>query len=140
MATIADQLLAALDSLDESPRFCVSGSLAPVLPRLDVKGVGPVVGPVSPATAQQLLEHATQAPCGRADETIVDTSVRRVWQIEPNQCTIHNPDWDALIAGIVDTVKREFGIKGTVNAHLYKLLVYEKGSFFAPHRDTEKVA
>src|SRR5262249_51298934 len=32
----------------------------------------------------------------------------------------------------------EFGIRQKVTPHLYKLLVYEKGSFFAPHRDTEK--
>src|SRR5207237_1120219 len=69
----------------------------------------------------------------------VDTGVRRVWQIEPKQFALHNPDWDGLLQGIVDRVQIEFGIKGSVQADLYKLLIYEKGSFFAPHRDTEKV-
>jgi hypothetical protein len=39
---------------------------------------------------------------------------------------------------VATTVKSEFGIKQNVTAALYKLLIYEKGSFFVPHRDTEK--
>ena len=31
-----------------------------------------------------------------------------------------------------------FSEKGTIEAHLYKLLVYEKGGFFKTHRDNEK--
>jgi hypothetical protein len=114
MAEVATQLLRALDSLDESPRFCVSGSEAPVLPGLEVTGVGPVGVPVSPDAARQLIEQASQAPYGRGEETIVDTDVRRVWQIEPKQLAIHNPQWDELLANIVGKVKAEFGIKGQV--------------------------
>jgi hypothetical protein len=139
MAAVAEELLEALDSLGESAAFCVSGSEEPILPGLEVQGVGPVGVPVSPAAARQLIEHATQAPYGRGEETIVDTDVRRVWQIEPNQFTLRNPQWQALVEGILDKVKAEFGIKGRVTASLYKLLIYEKGNFFAPHRDTEKV-
>ena len=43
------------------------------------------------------------------------------------------------MASVVDAVKRDLGIRGKVTAELYKLLVYEKGSFFKPHRDTEKI-
>src|SRR5947208_639746 len=109
MAEVATQLLAVLDSLDESAHFCTSGSLAPVLPGLDVEGVGPVGIPVSPSAARQLIERASPAPYGRGEETIVDTDVRRVWQIEPKQFSIGNPEWDALVSGMVDHVKKEFG-------------------------------
>ena len=51
MAEAADQLLKALNSLDESPQFCVSGSVPPVLPGLDVAGVGPVGVPISPTSS-----------------------------------------------------------------------------------------
>ncbi len=44
------------------------------------------------------------------------------------------------MATIVAAAKREFGIHQKVSATLYKLLVYEKGSFFAPHRDSEKAS
>jgi 2-oxoglutarate-Fe(II)-dependent oxygenase superfamily protein len=34
---------------------------------------------------------------------------------------------------------RRLGVTGSVTAALYKLLIYDKGSFFVSHRDTEKV-
>ncbi len=87
-----------------------------------------------------MIAKATQAPYGRGEATIVDTDVRRVWQIEPSQFTLRNSEWQTFVATIVDAAKRDFGIHQKVNATLYKLLVYEKGSFFAPHRDSEKAS
>ncbi len=109
------------------------------MPGLEVDGIGDVGLPIGPVQAQQLIQQAVQAPYGRGEETIVDTDVRRVWQIEPKQFSIHNPAWDALIAEMVDTVKGEFGIDQRVDWDLCKLLIYEAGSFFAPHWDSEKV-
>jgi len=111
MGKVADQLLKALDSLDESPQFCVSGSVAPVLPGLEIAGAGGVGVPISPATARQLIEHASQAPYGRGEETIVDPDVRRVWQIEPKTSLSIIRNGMPLLVGILATVKSEFGIK-----------------------------
>ncbi len=139
MPEVSDQLLEVLASLDEASQFCTSGSLASILPGLEVQGVGEVGLPIGPAAARQLIQQAAPAPYGRGEETIVDLEVRRVWQIEPKHCAIHNPNWDTFISDIVETVKQEFGIDKRVTWDLYKLLIYEKGSFFAPHRDSEKV-
>lgn len=127
-----------LESLGESAQFATSGSMAPVLPGLEVNGIGTIGTPVSAADAKRLIAKATQAPYGRGEQTIVDTNVRRVWQIEPSEFRLENPEWEDHIAAIVEAVKNDFGIQQKVNAELYKLLVYEPGSFFAPHRDTEK--
>ena len=127
-----------LNALGESSQFVTSGGMAPVLPGLEVKGVGPIGFPVTPEDAQRLIAKATQAPYGRGEATIVDTDVRRVWQVEPSQFTLRNSEWQTFVATIVDAAKREFGVHQKVSATLYKLLVYEKGSFFAPHRDSEK--
>jgi hypothetical protein len=127
-----------LDSLGESAQFATSGSLTPVIPGLEVEGAGPIRIPVAAADAKRLIARAVQAPYGRGERTIVDTDVRRVWQIEPSQITLRNAAWKDHVAAIVDAVRDEFGIRQKVTPHLYKLLVYEKGSFFAPHRDTEK--
>jgi 2OG-Fe(II) oxygenase superfamily len=140
MAAVASQLGKVLESLGDSAQFCTAGSLTPVLPGLEVKGVGNVGMPISAADARRLIEQASPAPYGRGEETIVDTKVRRVWQIEPRQFTLANTAWDAFVDGIVDTARKEFGIRKKVQHELYKLLIYEKGSFFAPHRDTEKIA
>jgi 2OG-Fe(II) oxygenase superfamily len=127
-----------LASLGESSQFVTSASVSPVLPGLEVKGVGSIGSPASAADAKRLIAAATHAPYGRGEETIVDTKVRRVWQIEPARITFRNPEWGAQITSFVDSVKHDFSITDRVIPDLYKLLIYDKGSFFAPHRDSEK--
>jgi hypothetical protein len=139
MSPIISQLLKVLESLGESSQFCCSGSIAPVLPGLELEAIGDVGVPISQADAKRLIERASQAPYGRGEETIVDTDVRRVWQLEPRQFSIHNSAWSGFIDGIVELVRKEFGIRKKVQHELYKMLIYEKGSFFSPHRDTEKI-
>lgn len=138
MDKIATELLQVLSGLGESAAFYATGTAGVVLPGLDVEGVGDIGVPVSAADAKRLIAAAAQAPYGRGEQTIVDTKVRRVWQLEPDQFALRNAEWKSCVALIVDAVRREFGIAQKVDAQLYKLLVYEKGSFFAPHRDTEK--
>ncbi len=132
------QLLNALGDLSESIAFCASGTCPLVLPGLTVAGVGEIALPISMADAQSLIKHSHQAPYGRGEATIVDTGVRRVWQLEPDRFRLENPKWQSFVGDVAASVKSEFGIKQEVTADLYKLLVYEKGSFFVPHRDTEK--
>ena len=138
MAETRKALEELLSRLGESAAFAACGKVTPVLPGLEVQGVGPIGFPLTAADASRLIAEATQAPYGRGEETIVDVDVRRVWQIEPGKFSVRNHQWDAHIAEMVDAVKTEFGIRRKVKAELYKLLVYEKGSFFASHRDSEK--
>jgi predicted 2-oxoglutarate/Fe(II)-dependent dioxygenase YbiX len=138
MASVLNQLDKILESLSESVQFAAAGELAPVLPGLEVAGVGNIGIPITATAAQRLIEQASQAPYGRGEETLVDTHVRRVWQLEPRQFTLHNSAWAPFVDGIVETVRKEFGIRKNVQHELYKLLIYEQGSFFAPHRDSEK--
>ena len=138
MADARKSLETLLKKLGESSQFVSFGSLPPMLPGLEVNDVGTVGSPISAVDAKRLIAKATQAPYGRGEQTIVDTNVRRVWQIEPAEFRLENSEWDAQVAAIVNRVKEDFGIQQKVKADLYKLLIYEPGSFFAPHRDTEK--
>src|ERR1700677_981712 len=131
-----EQLLAGLG---EAARFESVGQVPAVLPGLEVQGLGSIGVPVAPADAKRIIGKASQAPYGLSEATIVDTEVRRVWQLEPSQFELRNAAWSEALANVVDMVKRDLGIRGKVNAKLYKLLMYEKGSFFKPHRDTEKI-
>lgn len=139
MSQLTTQLWKVLESLGESSRFCTAGGLPAVLPGLEVEGIGNMGVPVSAADARRLIKLASQAPYGRGDETIVDTNVRRVWQVEPRQFALRNTAWGDFVDGVVAAVRKEFGISKEIQPELYKLLVYEKGGFFAPHRDTEKI-
>ena len=137
---ISEQLLRVLKTIDRPGSFCVSGGGPTVLPGLDVSGLGPVGLPLTAAQADALKAHCRQAPYGKGEQTVVDTKVRRVWQIEPDKFALTNPDWPTYLAETVRTVQRELGLdKQKLEAHLYSLLLYEKGSFFLPHRDGEKL-
>lgn len=138
MDDLKQQLEALLQELGESAAFVTHGTLPPVLPGLEVEGAGSIGLPVSAEDARRLIMAADQAPYGRGTETIVDTDVRRVWQLEPSGFSLRNPGWQTHVDEIVQAVAQRFAITGDVRSELYKLLVYEAGSFFAPHRDTEK--
>lgn len=127
-----------LAPLGDSCEFAACGTLPPVLPGLEVAGAGPIGLPITAEEARRLIAAADQAPYGRGAETVVDTDVRRVWQVEPSRFSVRNPGWEAQVEEIVEAVKERFAIEGKIRRELYKLLVYEAGSFFAPHRDTEK--
>lgn len=132
------QLLTTLEKLKTSGRFCCRASRPAILPGLEVSTVGKISFPIPPAQARAMIACAAQAPYGRGEETIVDTDVRRVWQLEPAWFTLKSQAWDGLVSELVESVKRDLTISGPVRPQLYKLLIYESGSFFAPHRDTEK--
>jgi len=138
MVEVRQSLLDLLAGLDEASRFASVGQVPTVLPGLEVKGLGSIGVPVAPADAKRIIGKASQAPYGRGEATVVDTDVRRVWQLEPSQFALRNDAWGEAMAGVVDAVRKDLGIRGKVSAELYKLLVYEKGCFFKPHRDSEK--
>lgn len=90
------------------------------------------------AQARGLIELAERAPYGRGGETLVDPAVRKVWQIAAPRVAI-GARWQRTVDAIVADAMHGLGVSGSVRAELYKLLVYDVGSFFVEHRDTEKV-
>ncbi len=58
----------------------------------------------------------------------------------PARFNLTNPKWNELVSTITDETRVALGLEGSkLAARLYKLLVYEKGSFFLSHRDGEKL-
>ena len=111
----------------------------PCLPGLDVEGAGVLPLPLNEETAYKLAGVAVQAPHGRGTETVVDTAVRNTLQVDADLVTLRNPQWDDALDKQVAIVAEELGVnKSSVRAELYKLLLYEPGSFFKRHKDTEK--
>ncbi|WP_130472675.1 2OG-Fe(II) oxygenase [Candidatus Magnetaquicoccus inordinatus] len=118
--------------------FCTSGTVEIFTPLLDVEGVGPVAIPCLPLQMEQLITASAPAPYGRGEQTLVDTQVRRTWQIDADRVRLQGCHWDKTLESLVARVTEGLGVEGAVVAELYKLLVYDEGSFFTTHRDTEK--
>lgn len=141
MATqVEQQLLKALGEIDRPGTYCTSGLMPSMLPGLEVAGVGSVALPLGARQAATLKKQAHQAPYGKGTKTVVDTDVRRVWEIDADKITLSNTEWPAALAQVLRQVQSELGLeRQKLEAHLYKLLLYEKGSFFLAHRDGEKL-
>ncbi|MEE8130485.1 MAG: 2OG-Fe(II) oxygenase [Vicinamibacterales bacterium] len=131
----------ALAGVERPGDFYVAGRLELPMPTVKVDGVGILSFPVPPFQVEQLIEHATRAPYGRGTRTVVDTGVRQVWQVAASHASVGGKSWRRSFTTILSTVARGLGCEGAnVAAELYKLLIYDPGGRFKPHRDTEKSA
>lgn len=139
MSSIGAALLNCLHSIERPGDFCAGGTREIFMPTIDVDGVGRIAFPLLPVQAEQLVASAEAAPYGRGEETVVDRDVRRTWQIDPAKIRIAGRHWDQTLAQLVAEVALGLGVNEAVAADFYKLLIYDAGSFFVDHRDTEKV-
>jgi len=140
MSSIAAALLDCLRSVERPGDFCVGGLREIFMPAIDVEGVGRIAFPLPEAQAERLVAVAEAAPHGRGEETVLDRDVRRTWQIDPRRIEIGGRRWETTLAELVTDAARGLGVEEPVEADFYKLLVYDAGSFFLSHRDTEKIS
>lgn len=138
MSSIAAALLDCLRSVERPGDFCVGGLREIFMPAIDVEGVGRIAFPLPAAQAEQLVAVAEAALYGRGEETVLDRDVRRTWQIGSGRILIGGRRWETTLAELVADAARGLGVEEPVAADFYKLLVYDAGSFFLDHRDTEK--
>lgn len=139
MSSITSELAKILSTIQRPGDFFVSGTSELLAPQLEVEGVGQIALPLLPSQAMQLVAAAERAPYGRGEQTLLDTAVRRTWQIGPDRVQIQGRGWARTLSGILARVCDGLGVTEPVQAEFYKLLLYDEGSFFASHRDTEKV-
>ncbi|HBQ19733.1 MAG TPA: 2OG-Fe(II) oxygenase [Myxococcales bacterium] len=108
---------------------------------LEIRGVGPLRLPVPSATVRTLRSVARPARFGRGEDTVFDRSVRDTWVIAKSRVKLDGRRWRKTLVPALERAHRELGLPaGTrLKAHLHDMLVYERGQFFLPHRDAEKV-
>lgn len=140
MPSTNNQLSAILRSIGRAGDFYAAGRSEMAPPNLQVDGVGLISLPFQQQQLDALLARASLAPFGRGADTVTDTSVRRTWQIDAAQVHFGGRRWQAWLDGVVAAAAAGLGVTLPVTAQLYKLLIYDTGSFFVEHRDTEKVA
>ncbi|MEZ5329312.1 MAG: 2OG-Fe(II) oxygenase [Verrucomicrobiales bacterium] len=134
------ELLETLKQVNRPGDYFSTGMEEAPMPGIRVKNGESLSFPVPAAQAKQLIAAAGEkAPYGRGADTLVDESVRKVWQVAPEHVAITGTGWSRTLEAIVRSVAQDLGCeRGCVEIEFYKLLVYEKGGFFTAHRDSEK--
>lgn len=128
-----------LSGVRQAGDFFVCGAMEMPMPRVEIEGAGTLSFPVPEAQIAEIVRRAERAPYGKGEATVVDTSVRKVWQISAGKVKIGGKSWNVNFENILSKVKTGLGCEDAiVAAELYKLLVYDRGGFFLAHRDTEK--
>jgi len=120
-----------LKSVKRPGFFTAGGVVSLPLPSLSIGGS--ILGlPLCEAQAKKLIEISSRAPFGRGEETIIDTSVRCTWQLNPSQFSINNPNWEKSLDALSSKLRAELGCSDRMNIafELYKMLLYEPGGFF----------
>ncbi len=139
MKQLKSEILHCLQNLKGSGKFATTGSLPFTIPGLSIDGKKEISFPIFESEIKKLLDFANQAPFGKGSDTITDTTVRNTWEIDAQYISFLNPSWENHVESILKRVKKDLGLKNyIVEAHLYKMLIYEEGGFFLPHKDSEK--
>lgn len=135
-----ERLLGTLGLVTRSGAVVVAGDMPLTMPGLEVDKVGTIALPLDKSVARRLIRECARAPYGKGTQTLVDTKVRRVWELDPDRFHLTNPRWNEVVRALTDEAGKGLDLgENKLTAHLYKLLVYEEGSFFRPHRDGEKL-
>ncbi len=116
---IATDLAAVLDLVQRPGDFYTHGHHEISAPGLTVEGVGPIALPLMPVQAAQLIAAAERAPYGRGEQTLVDTEVRRSWQINPDRVRIKGSGWARTLEAIAARAAEGLGVTGPVAAEFY---------------------
>jgi hypothetical protein len=139
MDHLKEDILSCLKDIKGSGKFISAYSTEFLFPGLEVQGVGEISYPVNNEQAKALIQVAHKAPFGKGSETILDNSVRSGWEIDADKLKFNNNRWAVFLNKILSEIKPELGIEDyTISAQLYKMLIYQKGDFFLPHKDSEK--
>ena len=119
-------------NFDFKGKIAVSHTSAPThLPGLYIQGIGMIGFPLSDRDAKLIETAATQAPFGKGTETVMDTAVRDIFEMNPDKFCFKNPAWSDFLQTVTKQVADGLGLPPKLpppRAELYKLLLYKTGS------------
>ena len=138
-AEIKHLALNCISDIHSSGTFATSGCFKNfVLPGISVDEVGVIRLPLSSQDVQSLIQASHPAPFGKGNQTLVDEAVRKTWEIDGSQVSFLNKAWHGWLDSVVRRVAEDLGVAGGPNyvrAELYKMLLYEEGAMFKPHKE-----
>ncbi|KAI1074913.1 hypothetical protein F5B20DRAFT_561599 [Whalleya microplaca] len=66
--------------------------------------------PLVPRDAETIRSACRRAPFGRGEETLVDTSVRKTWELDHSQFKLTNPNWPRFLDMLLKDVQQKLGM------------------------------
>lgn len=136
---LKDLLIECIEDIHTYGSFATSASFENfVNPGIEVHEVGSIRLPLSSNDAQSLIRASRQAPFGKGTQTLVDETVRKTWEIDGSEVSFSNKAWHGWMEGVIHKAAEGLGVAGgpnSVRAELYKMLLYEKGAMFKPHKE-----
>ena len=133
------ELRRLLMSIDRPGDYCAYGRVFAPMPVLTVAGMEALCFPVPGDQMKELIGRSRPSPFGKGTETLLDRKVRDSREIAPAKFRLEGRGWSKAFAEILGAAADGLGCpRERLSARLYKLLIYEPGGFFLPHRDTEK--
>jgi hypothetical protein len=99
----------------------VEGTVAIAPPNLSVQGLGLLSPRFQQDQVAPLRARAQLAPFGRGEQTVIDTAVRRTWQIDADQITFAGRNWVQTLGGIVGRAADGLGVPEPVNAQALQI-------------------
>ena len=135
------EFLDTLKQVARSGDFCYFSDQKAFFPEIEIKSLGEAIAlPLPASQAKALIELAHQAPYGKGSETLIDTKVRKCWELHADELVFHNKAWDKMLNKFLRESEVYLDLEDkSLEAELYKMLIYEEGGFFAPHQDSEKI-
>lgn len=131
---VGGHLFSILEEIRSKGSFITGENKKTIInPGLCIPSLGTIGLPVSPDNTRAMIQLCNLSPYGKGTETLVNESVRKSWQLDSNQFSLKNPDWELQVAIFVDQAVSGLGLQAKsleVKAEPYKLLIYEKGAFF----------
>ena len=139
MNNIKEKILNCLKDVKGSGKFVTAHTVPFLFPGLEIEGIGEMSYPINDVQAKALISMAHKAPFGKGSQTVLDNNVRSAWEINADKLTFNGKQWAKFMDKVLSDIKPELGIEDyAISAHLYKMLIYEKGDFFLQHKDSEK--
>lgn len=120
--------------------FAASFQISAMGLAVEVDGVGSCRFPLRAEHIHELLTEAEPSPFGYRDQTLHDERVRSAREVQAAAVHLDPETWSTRLQRGIDHIVRALGFPepDDVTTALQKLVLYDEGGFFAPHRDTER--
>ena len=136
------KLIRLLNGIEEPIEVSVGGMAEdiPSIPLLHITDIGLVPLPLSKPMIKVLIQKMESSPFGRHLSTEKDESVRKSYELSADQFECKNSKFNDAVQELAKSASERMGVDHErVVAVPYKLILYEPGSHFVEHRDTEKL-